>query len=154
MAKLFAEITKEINFEAAHYLHHPKWDRAKNIKIFKKCSGFRADNPKASHFPHGHSYRLQVTVKGSIDPQTGFVMDFKVLKDILNREIMDHFDHRFINMEVSPFKENPLLQTTVENLLKVMWERLSPVIRKQGVVLSRLDLWETSSSFATYRGGK
>jgi len=151
MPQPYVEITKEISFEAAHYLHNPKWDRARNMRVFQKCSGYRPDDPKAAYFPHGHSYRLRVTVKGPVDPDTGFVMDFKVLKDILKREIFDRFDHRFINKEVEPFKHDPQLQTTVENLLRVMWKLLVTVIKKQKVALHELTLWETPASFAVYR---
>ena len=152
MAKNQVEITKEITFEAAHYLHNPKWDRVKNLQIFKKCSGFRKDNAGAANYPHGHSYRLRVTVKGPVNADTGFVMDFKVLKDILKAEIFERFDHRFINKEVEPFKNDPKLQTTVENLLLVMWKRLEPAIQKEKVILHEITLWETPTSFASYRG--
>ena len=148
------EITKEITFEAAHYLHHPKWDRARNLKVFKKCSGYRLDDPKAVQYPHGHSYRLKVTVRGPVDPETGFVMDFKVLKDIVKKEVFDRFDHRFINKEVAPFKSDPKFQTTVENLLRVMWKLLEPAIRREKADLYELTLWETPTSYATYRGEK
>jgi len=151
MKKKSIELTKEITFEAAHYLHHPKWDRAKNLEIFKKCSGYRKDDPQASHYPHGHSYRLRVTVKGPIDPDTGFVVDFKILKEILKREVFETLDHRFINREVDPFKSDPFLQTTVENILVVIWKRLEPVLKKEKVALYELTLWETASNFATLR---
>lgn len=154
MSNPIVEITKEITFEAAHYLHNPRWDRAKNLTIFKKCSGFRKDDPKAVYYPHGHSYRLRVTVRGNINPETGFIMDFKVLKDILETNIFDRFDHRFINKEVEPFKNNEKFQTTVENLLLVMWKNLEPAIRKEKTTLREITLWETPTSFATYRGQK
>jgi 6-pyruvoyltetrahydropterin/6-carboxytetrahydropterin synthase len=154
MKKPIVEITKEITFEAAHYLHNPQWDRRKNLEIFKKCSGYRTDNPQASHFPHGHSYRLRVAVKGPVNGETGFVMDFKVLKDILRKEVFEKFDHRFINEEVEPFKSNPKLQTTVENLLDVFWFFLELEKTKQKATLQELTLWETPTSFGVYRGGK
>lgn len=154
MSQPFVTITKEITFEAAHYLHNPKWDRAKNLSVFKKCSGFRKDDPKAVQYPHGHSYRLRVTVRGKVNPDTGFVMDFKVLKDILEDKIFDRFDHRFINQEVEPFRNNEKLQTTVENLILVMWDSLEPAIRKEKVSLHEITLWETPTSFARYRGKK
>lgn len=154
MPKLNVEITKEITFEAAHYLHNPKWDRMKNLHIFKKCSGFRKDDTKAVNYPHGHSYRLRVTVKGPVNADTGFVMDFKVLKDILQEKVFVRFDHRFINKEVEPFKSDFRLQTTVENLLLVMWKDLEPAIRKEKAVLHEITLWETPTSYASYRGGK
>lgn len=154
MPKPIVEITKEITFEAAHYLHNPKWDRAKNLQAFKKCSGFRLDNPKAVQYPHGHSYRLRVTVAGPLSPETGFVMDFKELKVIMKREIFDRFDHRFINREVQPFKSDSKLQTTVENLLLTMWKLLEKPLGRGNARLAELSLWETPTSFATYRGGK
>ncbi len=151
MKQPMIELTKEIAFEAAHYLYNPKWDRAKNLEIFKKCSGFRKDDPKASHYPHGHSYRLRVTVKGPIHPETGFVVDFKILKEILKLEVFDLLDHRFINREVEPFNDDPNFQTTVENLLVVIWKRLEPVLKREKVVLHELTLWETSSNFASLK---
>jgi 6-pyruvoyltetrahydropterin/6-carboxytetrahydropterin synthase len=154
MKKAKMEITKEISFEAAHYLHNPKWNRAKNLLVFKKCSGFRPENPKVCDFPHGHSYRLRVTVSGKVHPDTGFVIDFKVLKDILTREIYDRFDHRFINKEVEPFKSRPQTLITVENLLREIWKQLEPLIRRQKVALKELVLWESPTNYATYRGGK
>ncbi len=149
--KPVVELTKEIHFEAAHYLHNPKWDRKKNLEIFKKCSGFRKDNPKAIDYPHGHSYRLQVTIKGVIHPETGFVIDFKALKAILEQNIFVYFDHRFLNKEVEPFKSVPSLQPTVENLLLVIWEKLELLLRKEKVNLHEITLWETPSNFASYR---
>ncbi|HTA76604.1 MAG TPA: 6-carboxytetrahydropterin synthase [bacterium] len=154
MPKPIVEITKEITFEAAHYLHNPKWDRAKNLDVFKKCSGYRHDDPKAIYYPHGHSYRLRVTVKATPHPETGFVMDFKALKTVLEANIFNEFDHRFINKEVEPFKDNPNFQTTVENLLLVMWASIKLALQKEKVILSEISLWETPTSFATYRGEK
>ena len=134
------ELTKEITFEAAHYLHNPSWDRAKNIDVFKKCSGFRPDDMKASGYPHGHSYRLRVTVKGPIHPETGFVMDFKILKEILKRAVFDSFDHRFINQEVEPFKSHPAFQTTVENLARGAVEKTGTRAEKGKGGSARTDL--------------
>jgi 6-pyruvoyltetrahydropterin/6-carboxytetrahydropterin synthase len=154
MRKAEMEITKEISFEAAHFLHNPKWDRAGNLRAFQKCSGFRADNPEVCEYPHGHSYRLRVTVLGKVDSDTGFVIDFKILKDILTKEVYDRFDHRFINKEVEPFKSRPEMLITVENLLQEIWKLLEPPIRRQKIVLKELTLWESTTNSATYRGGK
>ena len=154
MKKNIVEVTKEISFEAAHYLHNPKWDRVKNLQVFKKCSGFRGDDMKASHVPHGHSYHLRVSVRGPVSHETGFVIDFKILKEILKKNVFDRFDHRFINQEVEPFKSNPQLQTTVENLTGAMWKLLEPSLKKEKVSLIEIALWETPTSFAVYRGGK
>lgn len=154
MKKNSAEITKEITFEAAHYLHNPKWDRAKNLEMFRKCSGYRKDDPKAVFYPHGHSYRLAVTVQGPIQPATGFVIDFRILKELLKREVYARFDHRFINKEVEPFKSDPTFQPTAENMAQVVWKLLEPFLKKEKVRLTQVALWETPDSSAVYRGGK
>ncbi len=154
MKKQVAEISKEITFEAAHYLHNPQWDRVKNLEVFRKCAGYRKDDPKALFYPHGHSYRLKVTVRGLVDPSTGFVMDFRVFKEILKREIYGRFDHRFINKEVEPFKNDPTFQPTAENMAQVIWKLLEPFLRKEKVSLTEVELWETPESSAVYRGGK
>jgi 6-pyruvoyltetrahydropterin/6-carboxytetrahydropterin synthase len=81
-------------------------------------------------------------------------MDFKVLKNILEKEIFDRLDHRFINKETEPFKGNLKFQTTVENLLLVIWRWLYPAIKQEKAALYEITLWETPTSFATYRGNK
>ena len=154
MPKALAFITKEITFEAAHYLHNPRWDRAKNLEIFRKCAGFRKNDPKASRYPHGHSYRLAVTVAGPIQEDTGFVMDFRLLKEILYREIESRLDHRFINLEVEPFNDDSRFQHTAENIARVIWGWLNPALQKAKVRLVEVKLWETPDSSAIYRGGK
>ncbi len=154
MKNPIAEITKEITFEAAHYLHNPKWDRAKNLEIFRKCAGYRKDDPKAAHYPHGHSYRLAVTVQGPIQSATGFVIDFRILKEILQREVFVRFDHRFINKEVEPFKSDSQIQPTAENMAQVIWKLLERPLKKEKVRLKEVVLWETPDSSAIFRGGK
>jgi 6-pyruvoyltetrahydropterin/6-carboxytetrahydropterin synthase len=147
-----AFIRKETTFEAAHFLHNPKWSRAKNLAVFGKCSGYRQDDPEASGLPHGHSYRVAVTVEGPIHPDTGFVMDFRVLKGILLREVHDRFDHRLINREVEPFKGRPSFQPTAENLAVVIRGFLTPPLRKAGVKIVSVEVWENPASCATYKG--
>lgn len=154
MKKTVIELSKEIAFEAAHYLHNPKWDRAKNLEVFRKCAGYRKDNPKAIFYPHGHSYRLKVTVQGPIDPATGFVMDFRLLKEILKKEIYARVDHRFINKELEPFKSDPAFQPTAENLAQIIWKKLEPLLQKEKVRLMEVVLWESPESSVVVRGGK
>ncbi len=146
-----AQIRKEITFEAAHFLHNRKWSREKNLAVFGKCSGYRENNPKTTGFPHGHSYRVAVSVEGPLQSETGFVMDFRVLKAILLREVRDRFDHRFINHEVEPFKSHPELQTTAENLAVVIWGFVAPPLKKAGVKLLSVEVWESAASCAIYR---
>ena len=153
MKKKTVELSKEIAFEAAHYLHNPKWDRVKNLEVFKKCAGYRKDDPQAVFYPHGHSYRLKVTVQGPVSPVTGFVMDFRLLKEILKREIYARFDHRFINKELEPFKSNASLQPTAENLAQDVWKRLEPLLRREKVRLAEVVLWESPESSVVVRGG-
>ncbi len=154
MPKDFVEISKEITFEAAHYLHNPAWSRIKNIEVFGKCSGFRRDDPKAEGYPHGHSYRLRVTVKGPVQKETGFVVDFRKLKEILAEEVEQRYDHRFLNKEVEPFKSNPAKQPTAENIVVDFWKRLVPRLKQEKVIPVEMTLWESEASFVTYRGGK
>jgi 6-pyruvoyltetrahydropterin/6-carboxytetrahydropterin synthase len=147
------EIVKEITFDAAHYLHNPKWSREKNLAIFKRCSGFRADDPKAVGLPHGHTYRVVVALSGPVGADTGFVMDFRVLKDILDKEVKGRFDHRFLNREVSPFCDKGVI-CSAENIAVVIFDRLSPLLKKEKVRLGRVEVWESTGSGAIYTGRK
>ncbi len=149
--KPIVEIRKEVFFEAAHYLHNPKWSREKNLAVFKRCSGYRADDPRAEGLPHGHSYRLVVALTGAVDPDTGFVMDFRVLKQILDREIRDRFDHKFLNREVELFKSGKAVPTA-ENIAVEAWKALFPVLKMEGVRLVRVEVWESPGSGAVYEG--
>jgi len=154
MSKELVEISKEVGFEAAHYLHNPAWSREKNLSVFGRCSGYRADDPKAEEYPHGHSYRLRVTAKGPVKSDTGFVVDFRRLKEILDSEVRSRYDHRFINKEVEPFRSAPALQPTAENIIRDLWKRLAPRLKKEGVQPVEMTLWESDSSSVTYRGGR
>ena len=153
MKKPTAEITKEVTFEAAHYLHNPKWDRSKNLEVFRKCAGYRKDNPRAAQYPHGHSYRLSVRVRGPVQAETGFVIDFRILKELLHQEIFSRFDHRFINREVEPFRSDPHFQPTAENMARVIWKQLEKPLKARKVRLMEVALWETPDSSAIFRGG-
>ncbi len=152
MKRPTAEVTKEVTFEAAHYLHNPKWDRLKNLEVFRKCAGYRKDNPKAIHFPHGHSYRLAVRVQGPVRDETGFVIDFRVLKEILHREVFARFDHRFINREVEPFKSNPQRQPTAENMAFIIWKLLEQPLKKEKVRLVEVALLGDPRQLGGFQG--
>ena len=84
-------VSRKAHFNAAHRLYRPDWDDAKNNAVFGKCN-----NPNY----HGHNYELIVSVKGEIDPETGYVMDMKVLKDIIKEDVEEAFDHKNLNIEV------------------------------------------------------
>jgi len=131
-------LTRKCEFSASHYYHVPEWSAEENQKVFGKC---------ANQNGHGHNYTLEVTVKGSIDPESGFVVDLKDLKEILNREVLDVMDHRFLNKEVSEFAgQNP----TTENIAIAIWQRLAGKL--DGARLHRVRLYETPDLFVDFYG--
>lgn len=133
-------ITRKIEFSASHLYHNPALSAEENRRIFGKCA-----NPHG----HGHNYTLEVTVAGEPDPVTGMVLDLKALKDLLEREIMQRMDHRFLNYEVAELKDKI---PTCENIARVIWDLLEPKI-KQGY-LQRVRLYESPDLFADcYRNG-
>ena len=87
-------LTRKAEFSASHFYHNPAFTAEENARVFGKCN-----NPNG----HGHNYTLEVTVKGAVDPTTGFVVDLKHLKDIMSREVLEAMDHRFLNKEVPEF---------------------------------------------------
>ncbi len=87
-------LTRKCEFSASHYYHNPEFTAEENQRIFGKCANLNG---------HGHNYTLEVTVKGDVDPKTGFVVDLKELKEILNREVLEALDHRHLNKEVPEF---------------------------------------------------
>ena len=131
-------VNRKAHFNAAHRLFRKDWDNEKNEKIFGKCS-----NPNY----HGHNYELIVTVTGEIDPETGFVIDIKILKDLIYSEVETAFDHKNLNVEVPEFKN---LNPTAENIAVVIWDKLKPKL-KNDLELS-VTLYETPRNFVTYKG--
>ena len=87
-------LTRKAEFSASHFYHNPAFTPEENQRIFGKCN-----NPNG----HGHNYTLEVTVRGAVDPKSGFVVDLKQLKDVMSREVLDALDHRFLNKEVPEF---------------------------------------------------
>jgi 6-pyruvoyltetrahydropterin/6-carboxytetrahydropterin synthase len=132
------KISRKAHFNAAHRLYRKDWDDAKNDKVFGKCN-----NPNF----HGHNYELIVSVNGEIDSNTGFVMDMKVLKDLIKDEVEDALDHKNLNLEVPEFKE---LNPTAENIAVVIWNKLRPHIAKENEL--EVVLYETPRNFVTYSG--
>lgn len=131
-------VHRKAHFNAAHRLYKKEWDDSQNKAIFGKCS-----NPNY----HGHNYELTVSVTGEIDPETGFVVDMKILKDLIYSEIETAFDHKNLNVEVEEFKD---LNPTAENIAVVIWNKLKPKI-KEDLQLS-VTLYETPRNFVTYNG--
>jgi 6-pyruvoyltetrahydropterin/6-carboxytetrahydropterin synthase len=131
-------LTRKAEFSASHYYHNPKFTPEENRRIFGKCN-----NPHG----HGHNYTLEVTVKGQVDQRSGFVVDLKQLKDIMNREVIDAMDHRFLNEEVAEFKNSI---PTTENLAISIWQRLQPKLNL--AQLHRVRVYETQDLFVDYYG--
>ena len=105
-------LTRKCEFSASHHYENPAWSEEENRRAFGKC---------ANKSGHGHNYTLEVTVKGEVDGTTGFVVDLKELKEIMNREVVDAMDHRYLNHEVAEFKTQV---PTTENIAIAIWKRL------------------------------
>ncbi|MBZ5569480.1 MAG: 6-carboxytetrahydropterin synthase [Acidobacteriia bacterium] len=133
-------LTRKCEFSAAHYYHNPEFSPEENQRIFGKCN-----NPNG----HGHNYTLEVTVKGEVNPRSGFVVDLKELKDTLEREVLSALDHRFLNKEVPEFRDRI---PTTENLAIAIWERLQPKMKV--AQLHRVRVYETPDLFVDCYGEK
>lgn len=131
-------VTARLSFSAGHRLHNPNRDAEWNRRTYDKC-----DNPAG----HGHNYVLHVSVRGTIDPETGMVIDLKNLKEIVRERVIDRVDHRNLNADVD-FLQGII--PTAENLARAFWEQLSPAIR-QGT-LYEIVLQETDKNSVVYRG--
>ncbi len=133
-------LTRKLEFSASHLYHNPALSADENRRVFGKCN-----NPHG----HGHNYTLEVTIAGEPNPVTGMVLDLKELKEILEREITQRMDHRFLNYEVAELKGQI---PTCENVARVIWNLLEPKI-PQGH-LHRVRLYESADLFADcYRNG-
>jgi 6-pyruvoyltetrahydropterin/6-carboxytetrahydropterin synthase len=139
-------LTRRATFSASHYYWNEAWPAEKNEQVFGRC---------ANRNGHGHNYTLEVTVAGEPDPVTGFVVDLKWLKDVMEREVLSVYDHRHLNLETPEFKNaNP----TTENIAIAAWKRLEPAINfgggasAGGAKLTRIRVYETPEIFAEYRG--
>ncbi|MGZ4890210.1 MAG: 6-pyruvoyl trahydropterin synthase family protein [Candidatus Angelobacter sp.] len=131
-------LTRKAEFSASHYYHNPEFTPEENQRIFGKCN-----NPHG----HGHNYTLEVTVKGNVDQRSGFVVDLKELKEIMNREVIDAMDHRVLNKEVADFKHQI---PTTENLAISIWRRLQPKLNL--AELHRVRVYETPDLFVDFYG--
>ncbi|MGA3080263.1 MAG: 6-carboxytetrahydropterin synthase [Terracidiphilus sp.] len=136
-------LTRRATFSASHYYWNPDWPEEMNRQVFGRC---------ANRNGHGHNYTLEVTVAGEPDPVTGFVVDLKWLKAVIEGEVLADWDHRHLNLESPEFAESKLIPTT-ENIAIAAWKRLEPAVTAAGGArLSRVRVYETPEIFAEYRG--
>lgn len=135
MSNKVAVFRKE-SFNAAHRLYNPNWDEATNDKIFGKCAW--------PNF-HGHNYELEIKVVGEPDEATGYVMDMKLLSDLIIREVVERFDHKNLNLDVAEFEH---LNPTAENIAIVVYTILRPFINEKLELVVRL--YETPRNFVEY----
>ncbi|GGE00709.1 6-pyruvoyl trahydropterin synthase family protein [Planktosalinus lacus] len=129
---------RKAHFNAAHRLFRKDWTDKKNNAVFGKCN-----NPNY----HGHNYELIVGLTGEIDPETGYLIDLKTLKDIIVEEVEQPFDHKNLNLEVEEFKN---LNPTVENIAVVIWNKLRKRLESKFEI--SVTLYETPRNFVTYTG--
>ncbi len=133
-------ITRRETFNAAHNLFNPAWTADKNYEVFGPCSRI-----------HGHNWELFVTVSGEVNPEIGYVMDLKILRDVLREHIISKLDHMYINQDVAFMKD--ILPST-ENVAIGIWNILEPILKNQyGVKLHKLKLTETANHYVEYYGG-
>ena len=125
-------VSRKAQFNAAHKLYNPVWDAEKNKQIFGVCNN--------ENF-HGHNYTLIVSVTGEIDPETGYVIDIKELKEVIKQEVEERFDHRNLNLDTEEFKN---LNPTAENIAVVIWHLIKK--RIPASLDLKITLYETFSS--------
>jgi 6-pyruvoyltetrahydropterin/6-carboxytetrahydropterin synthase len=131
-------VSRKAHFNAAHRLYNPDWSFEKNDEVFGKCN-----NPNY----HGHNYELIVSVKGTIDPETGYVIDVKDLKVLIKEHVEDAFDHRNLNLDTEEFKT---LNPTAENIAVVIWNKLRPHLNDE--LELKVILYETERNFVEFEG--
>ncbi|MDN3672040.1 6-carboxytetrahydropterin synthase [Flavobacterium branchiarum] len=131
-------ISRKAHFNAAHRLYRKDWTAEKNDAVFGKCN-----NPNF----HGHNYDLTVSVTGEVDPETGFVIDVKILADIIYQEVELPFDHKNLNLDVFEFQD---LNPTAENIAVVIWNKIRKKISADFDL--EIVLYETARNFVTYKG--
>lgn len=133
-------ITRKAEFSASHSCYNPRLSEQDNLELYGE--------PASSH-GHGHNYTIEVTLEGTPDPVTGMVVDLKLMKDILNREVIDVMDHRHLNHEVPPFDQ---VVPTAENVVQEIWHRLEPRLKFPNARLYSLRLYETEELYVDYSG--
>lgn len=133
-------LTRKEHFNAAHKLYNDSWSEDRNREVFGKCANANW---------HGHNYNLYVTVKGTPDADTGFIMNVKVLSQIIKDHVVEQLDHKNLNLDV-PFLKGKMAST--ENLVVEIWKILEPLIEQNGATLHCVKLFETENIYAEYFG--
>ena len=133
-------LTRKERFNAAHRLFIEEYSDEENERIFGKCS-----NPNW----HGHNYNLYVTIKGEVNPQTGFLVNLKDLRDLIREKVIDKTDHKNLNIEVDFMKDKI---PTSENIAMAIWEVLEPDVKKMGCQMHKIRVEETENNFVEYYG--
>ncbi len=131
-------VIRKATFNAAHRLHNPAWDAAKNAAVFGLCN-----NPNY----HGHNYTLYVRITGDVDPDTGYVMDLKVVNDMINELVIEPFDHQNLNLDVPAFHN---VIPSAENIARVIFERFRSALDAQYDV--KIILYETENNAVEFPG--
>ena len=132
------KVCRRITFNSAHRLFRPDWSDEKNNAVFNKCN-----NPNY----HGHNYTLEVWVSGEVDPETGYLIDLKILKTIIQKEIIDRFDHRNLNLDCPEFEQ---LNPTAENIAAVIYKLMRQAMDKKYEL--SITLWETENNIVYFDG--
>jgi len=134
-SKRVAVFRKE-HFNAAHRLNNPNWSDEKNERVYGKCNNYNF---------HGHNYDLVVQVIGEVDPESGYVMDMKLLSDLIKVEVLDKFDHKNLNLDTEEFKD---INPSAENIAIVIYDKLRAKL--QDHLDLRIRLYETERNFVEY----
>jgi len=132
-------VTRRTHFNAAHRLCNLAWSDAENARVFGPCANLNF---------HGHNYNLDVSVAGEVDPATGYLVDIKQLKDVIEEKVLSRLDHKNLNLDVPEFRD---LNPTAENIVMVCWRLLEHAIPRGR--LHKLVLWETERNLVEYTGG-
>lgn len=133
-------LTKRFHFSASHRVYNPEWSEEQNYKIYGKCSRIHG---------HGHNYVLEVTLAGEADKETGYLMDLKDLKDIVQKELIEKVDHTHLNYDVGFMRE---INPTVENIITQFWKLIAPRLNGNQRKLYSLKLFESENNIAEYKG--
>ncbi len=131
-------VFRKEHFNAAHRLNNPNWSDEKNERVYGKCNNFNY---------HGHNYDLVVQVTGEIDPETGYVMDMKVLSGLIKTEVLDPFDHKNLNLDTEEFKD---LNPSAENIAMVIYGKLRNKLEQ--TLDLKIRLYETERNFVEFPG--